>query len=123
MRLREGPLLFCSFTDQWSDWKNRRGLPFKAADGSEFTGFGLFAALSFDDGQTWPVRKLIAPGGAERTENAIDRVEFTLSDTMAEPCGYLAACQTRDGAIQLITSKNHYVFNLAWLKALPTRAK
>jgi hypothetical protein len=51
--------------------------------------------------------------------NGIDRVEFTLSDTMAEPCGYLAACQTRDGNIQLITSKNHYVFNLAWLKTPP----
>ena len=82
-------------------------------------GFGLFAALSDDDGKTWPVRKLLTPGGPERTVNGIDRVEFTLSDTMAEPCGYLAACQTRDGAIQLITSRNHYVFNLAWLKTPP----
>jgi len=38
---------------------------------------------------------------------------------MAEPCGYLASVQTRNGNIQLITSRNHYVFNLAWLKALP----
>ncbi len=49
----------------------------------------------------------------------IDRVQFTMGDTMAEPCGYLAATQARDGNIQLITSKNHYVFNLAWLKQLP----
>ncbi len=119
MRLREGPLLFCSFTDQSRDWKQRKGLTFKAADGSEFTGYGLFAALSFDDGKTWPVQKLITPGGQDRTVNGIDRGQFTLSSTMAEPQGYLAATQTRDGNVQLITSKNHYVFNLAWLKQLP----
>lgn len=37
----------------------------------------------------------------------------------AEPQGYLAATQTRDGDIQRISSKNHCVFNLAWLKQLP----
>ncbi len=35
------------------------------------------------------------------------------------PQRYLSSTQTRDGNIQLITSKNHYVFNLAWLKELP----
>jgi hypothetical protein len=120
IRLHEGPILLCSFTDQWRDWKKRKGMSFKAADETEFTGFGMFAALSFDDGKTWPVRRLITPGGKERSVNGIDRVEFTMSGTMAEPCGYLAATQTRDGNIQLITSKNHYVFNLAWVKQLPT---
>ena len=56
MRLREGPLLLCSFTDQRRDWKTRKGMTFKAADGSDFTGYGMFAALSFDDGRSWPVR-------------------------------------------------------------------
>jgi len=37
----------------------------------------------------------------------------------AEHKGYLAAIQTRDGRIQIISSRNHYVFNLMWLKALP----
>jgi len=120
IRLREGPILLCSFTDQWRDWKKRKGLSFKAANGVEFTGYGLFAALSFDEGRTWPVRKLLTPGGKARTVSMVDRSEFTLSDTLSEPCGYLAATQTRDGNVQLITSKNHYVFNLAWLKALPT---
>lgn len=115
IQLREGPILFCSFTDQWRDWKNRKGLVFKDAKGKEFTGYGLFAALSFDDGKTWPVRRLITPGGNERMVSGIDRVQFPLSDTMAEPCGYLAATQSRDGNIQLITSKNHYSFNLPWL--------
>ncbi len=119
MRLREGPLLFCSFTDQWRDWKNRRGLKFKNRSGGEFTGYGMFAALSFDEGKTWPVKRLITPGGTTRSVNGIDRNFFEMSDTMSEPCGYLAATQTRDGNIQLVTSRNHYVFNLAWIKALP----
>ncbi|MCY2991498.1 MAG: sialidase family protein [Planctomycetota bacterium] len=119
MRLREGPLLLCSFTDQRRDWNQRKGLTFQAADGSQFTGYGLFAAISFDEGQTWPMRKVITPGGPERKALSIDRSEFTISATLAESGGYLAACQTRDGRLQLITSKNHYVFNLAWLKQLP----
>ncbi len=119
MRLREGPLLLCSFTDQRRDWDKRKGMPFKAAEGSEFTGYGMFAALSFDDGKTWPLRKLITPGGAARQVPTIDRGEATISDTMSESAAYLSATQTRDGNVQLITSKNHYVFNLAWLKQLP----
>jgi sulfatase modifying factor 1 len=120
IRLREGPIVVFSFTDQWRDWKNGKGMTFKREGNKEFTGYGMFGAVSFDDGKTWPVRRLITPGGKERSVNTIDRTMFTMSDTMAEPCGYLAATQTRDGNIQLITSKNHYVLNLAWLKQLPT---
>lgn len=119
IRLQEGGILLCSFTDQWRDWKNRKGMTFKAAGGKEFTGFGMFAAVSFDEGKTWPVRRLVTPGGKPRAINIIDRGMHEISDSMAEPCGYLASTQTRDGNIQLITSKNHYVFNLAWLKELP----
>ena len=100
-------------------WPNRKGMTFKAADGKEFTGYGLFAAVSSDEGKSWPERRLITPGGAERTVPGVDHREFTLSETMSEPSGYLAACQSRDGMVQLISSKNHYVFNLAWLKQLP----
>jgi formylglycine-generating enzyme len=119
IRLREGPLLLCSYTDQRRDWDHRVGLTFKAADGTEFKGYGLFAALSFDDGKTWPMKRLVTPGGPERKAPSIDRGEFTISDTMAESGGYLSATQSRDGNVQLISSKNHYVFNLAWLKQPP----
>ncbi|MGB8168096.1 MAG: SUMF1/EgtB/PvdO family nonheme iron enzyme [Chthoniobacteraceae bacterium] len=123
IRLREGPLLLCSFTDQGRDWKQRKGLKFKAADGSEFTGYGLFAAVSFDDGKTWPARRLITPGGPDRELPIIDRGIGTFGDTMSERVGYLAVTQTRDDRIQLVSSKNHYVFNLAWLKQLPPAPK
>lgn len=119
LRLHEGPLVLCSFTDEQRYWDKRKGMSFKAADGKEFTGYGLFAAVSFDEGKTWPVRRLITLGGAERTLPSVDHREFVLSDTMAESAGYLGVCQSRDEMIQLISSKNHYVFNLAWLKELP----
>jgi formylglycine-generating enzyme len=118
-RLREGPMLLCSYTDQRRDWEKRVGMTFKADDGTEFNGFGLFAAISFDDGKTWPLKRLITPGGKAHEEPSIDRGMFTVSDTMAESAGYLSGTQTRDGNIQLISSKNHYVFNLAWLKQAP----
>jgi len=120
IRLREGPILYCSYTDQWSEFYkgNRKGMVFKSKDG-EFTGFGLFAAVSYDEGKTWLDRRLIIHGGPAREVNAIDRAMFTLSETMAEPQGYLAVTQSRDGRIQLLTSKNHYVFNLAWVKQRP----
>ncbi len=118
MRLHEGALLFCSFTDLSANARNPKGMTFQSQRG-EFNGAGLFAAVSFDEGKTWPHKHLITPGGMERTVNGIDRNMFPMSDTRAEHNGYLAAVQTRDGRIQLITSRNHYVFNLAWLKALP----
>ncbi len=63
-RLKEGPLLLCSFTDDLAHRdvsgkvrrgkteSERKGLPFKQADGSMKTGYGIFAALSYDDGAT-----------------------------------------------------------------------
>jgi sulfatase modifying factor 1 len=118
LRLREGPWLFCSFTDQAREWKNRKGMTFPDSAGGQRTGYGLFAALSYDEGETWPVRKLVTDA-ARREIQSTDGGQYFLDPTMAEPSGYLAICQTRDGMVQLISSKNHYVFNLAWLKQLP----
>ena len=122
LRLKEGPLVFCSFTDQWRDWRNRKGLVFKST-GGDYTGYGLFAAVSYDEGKTWPDRRLITPGGPERNWITKERSPFLISDTMAEPVSYLTATQSRDGNIQLVTSRNHYAFNLAWLKQLPSAPK
>ncbi len=104
LRLKEGPIVLCSFTDQARTPKNERiGLTFKSV-GGDYTGYGLYAAVSYDEGKTWPDRRLIAPEGKN----------------IADSNGYLAATQTRDGRVQLITSQNHYAFNLAWIKQLPS---
>jgi hypothetical protein len=57
--------------------------------------------------------------GPGRKLESTDRYRFTMSASSAEQWGYLSVCQTRDGIIHLISSKNHYTFNLAWLKTPP----
>ena len=112
-RLREGPLLLVSFTDA----KRRKGMCFHDAGGEEFLGYGMFAALSFDDAESWPVRKLLTPGGPRRqVYGGGNTGSFVWDNTHAEPAGYLAATQTPDGIIHLLSSRWHYRFNLAWLK-------
>jgi hypothetical protein len=39
-----------------------------------------------------------------------------MDETHAEPRGYLAATQTPNRLIHLISSKQYYVFNSAWIK-------
>jgi formylglycine-generating enzyme len=120
MRLREGPLLFCSFTES-SALLNKltrpRGMTFVDASGLSRTGCGLFAALSLDDGKTWPVRKLITDGKpAHKLDGGAWTRDFLMDPDHAEPRGYLAATQTPDGMVHLVSSALYYRFNLAWLK-------
>lgn len=120
MRLREGPLLFVSFTGVGPD---AAAMTFTGADGKEFEGRGLFAAVSDDDGASWPVQQLITPGkgacevgpyfGAKVKRQPVVKT----TPTQAENEGYLAATQTPDGVIHLISSRLHYRFNLASLVA------
>ena len=110
-RLQEGPILFVSFTDQ------KKGMTIRDAAGKGLTVFGLFSALSFDEGKTWPLKRLITAGGpARRLDGGGNTGWFVMDETHAEPRGYLAATQTPDGLIHLISSKQYYVFNLAWLE-------
>lgn len=115
MRLLEGPLLLVSFTNPDRAKPREGGLEFTRADGTRFTGHGLFAAISDDGGKTWPVRKLITPGSGDFDGGAWTR-KFTAAPDNAEHAGYLASTQSPDGTIHLISSRLHYRFNLAWLK-------
>lgn len=78
------------------------------ASGATRKGFGTFAALSLDDGKTWPYRKLI-PRAVE-------------TPWVSEKAGYLSCVQLPDGMIHLVSSSSYYRFNLAWLKT-PMPAK
>jgi len=117
-RLREGPALLVSFTDR------RRGMMLRDPSGRQRRVFGMFAALSFDEGKTWPVKRLLTGGGpARQIDGGGNTGKFVMDSTHAEPRGYLAATQTPDGLIHLISSKQHYVFNLAWLQQGTEQAK
>ena len=107
VRLKEGPLFFASFAKE---------IPIPDGAGKERPCTGLYAALSMDEGQTWPVRRLITDDSPGRPCGTTNGSQFTLSATSAEPRGYLSVCQAPDGVIHLISSWNHYAFNLAWLK-------
>ena len=113
IRLAEGPLLFVSFTDPRRE-RNPKGMAFTDTEGNEFVGAGMYAALSYDEGETWPTRKLITPGDGEYDGGA-HTGRFITTPTLAEHRGYLAAVQTPDNVIHLISSKLHYRMNLAWL--------
>lgn len=108
LRLAEGPLFFASFA-------TKMAMP--DASGNVRQVSGLFAALSLDEGQSWPIRKLITDGGPPREmDGGGNTGRFILSRDSAEPRGYLSVCQDSHGVIHLISSKLHYAFNLAWLK-------
>ena len=81
----------------------------------------MFCALSFDDGATWSFSRLMSDDGPQRTIEALDGMPCTMGPETAEINGYLTACQSADGMIQLISSTNHYVFNLEWLIDRPIR--
>ena len=115
-RLREGPLLFVSFTSGKRTKPEANGMTFTDRKGKAFTGHGMYAAVSFDDGRTWPIRKLLTPGKGQFDGGAWTK-QFTATPTRAEHAGYLAATQTPDGIIHLISSRLHYRFNLQWLVA------
>ena len=109
IRLHEGPLFFASFANT----------PMSITDssGASRQVTGLFAALSYDEGKTWPVRRLISDDGPGREVETIDGNRFVLSRSSAEPKGYLSICQGTNKVIHLISSREYYAFNLKWVEA------
>ena len=92
-RLQEGPLMLCSFGPD-----------------------GLFVALSYDEGESWPVKRLLTDGKKRVLDGGAWTGTFALDATHAEPKGYLACTQSPDGVIHLLSSRVHYRFNLAWIE-------
>lgn len=135
LRLREGPILFICYTgpailpghnkvanfdDPVTLAHSQGGMTFEDAKGNEYTGYGLYAAVTYDEGKAWSVRKLITPGGPPRRMfGGGHHHHFILDATHAEPAGYTYATQTPDGVIHLVTSNLHYRFNLKWLETPP----
>jgi hypothetical protein len=110
LRLEEGPILLIWFTDPVSRIRKRLGLPEQGMDfvdrnGNVHKGYGMFATLSFDEGNTWPVRKIIPTDPRLPWEARYDGG------------AYIDLVQTPDGVIHMVSSRRYYRFNLAWLQA------
>jgi len=113
LRLHEGALFFASFC---------RRMEVENAAGGKHLVSGLFAAVSFDEGRSWPCRRLVTVDGPGRDVATLNGFPVRLDPHTSEFAGYLAVCQTPDTLIHLLTSRQHYSFNLRWLKALPPAA-
>ena len=116
MRLKEGPIFFASFT---GGRREAEYMPIIDSSGKERLVTGLFGALSFDEGETWPCIRLISDDGSGREVETMDGRLFIMDKSSAEPGGYMTGCQTDDGVIHIISSRQHYALNLEWLKTLP----
>ena len=95
--------------------KEHRGMTFTGKDGRTYTGYGMYAAVSYDEGKTWPVRRLLTDGVERYLNGGAWTQFFHMDKTHAEPRGYMALTQSPDNRIHLVSSRIYYCFNLAWL--------
>jgi hypothetical protein len=116
LKLRSGALFLASF----SNLNGRSGVPIMITDenGNQFQATEMFGALSLDGGKTWPYKRVITDGSGRPVE-CTDGGAITLSGRSSEHRGYLSVCQSLDGVIHLISSRQHYAFNLRWLMTPP----
>jgi len=111
LRLQQGCLFLASFAN--------KGIDIIDASGKSRRVYGLFAAVSEDDGRTWPYKRLVSDDGPTRMIECTDGGAVAYSAYSSEYRGYLSGCQSSDKLIHLISSRNHYAFNLKWLKTVP----
>ena len=104
-RLQDGSIFFASFAD---------GMEMTDASGNTNKCDGLFAALSFDEGKTWPVMKVVSDGSGRMVFSRMNRY-FKMTSTSSEGSGYLSSIQSADGVIHIVSNRVEYAFNVAWL--------
>jgi sulfatase modifying factor 1 len=109
IRLLEGSILFCSFASGAPAFT----VPTSCGDPRNITG--LYCAASADEGATWPYRRLVSENAQGVMREQLDGVQYIANDVQSEQNGYSVSRQGSDGTIHLITSRNHFRFNLAWL--------
>jgi len=94
------------------------GMKGKDASSNDAKIYGTYAALSWDEGKTWPVRRVMSnvKSGSKSYVGAPWNRPFTLDATHGQNKSYWAATQTPDGIVHLTDGRLHYAFNLAWLE-------
>lgn len=106
LRLEEGPIFFSSFAKR---------MTMTDGDGQVTECSGLFAALSFDEGRSWPVMRLISDGSGRKVFTRKNKT-YEMTATRSEGNGYLASCQSADGVIHIVSNRVEYALNLKWLR-------
>jgi len=106
LRLKEGPIVFSSFA---KDMKMIDGA------GKKNVCNGLYAAVSYDEGKTWPLKRLISDGSGREVFTRKNKY-YKMTETKSEGNGYLASCQSADGVIHIVSNRSEYALNLKWLE-------
>lgn len=148
--LQDSVLVECTFAggDERGD-KTNHSVTFQDREGGTFEGMGLYCAVSADEGESWSHRRLVSDDSAGNLVALMDGVTQTnasmgggywrMTHTQGEGgykgqdatdwwsngagAGYCAMTQDdTTGMVHLISSRNHYRFNVAWLEALPAAA-
>jgi hypothetical protein len=106
------PILFVGFSNS--------GFKAKDAAGKINNIEGLFVALSFDEGKTWPTeyRRVVSDiKGSEIKEIEVApwQKKNKISKVKGIGIGYMSVTQSPDGMIYLSDGKLVYSFNLAWI--------
>eukprot|EP00943_MAST-04B_sp_MAST-4B-sp1_P001033 g1033.t1 len=111
LRLAEGPIIVVSFANGV-----QTGVPsvFESRTGKEI--FGMFVAVSFDEATSFPIIRLVSDDKVSHPVETSDGDIFYMNQTHAEPRGYISAIQDLNTKmIHVISSRQHYQFNYAWL--------
>jgi hypothetical protein len=114
LRLAEGPILFCGFANAPSATPCRDG-----SSTASYNATGLFCALSTDEAASYSHRRVVSDDQLGTVMVTLDNVQFVMGLRSGEPRGYTVLRQGPDGTIHLISSRQHYRFNYAWLAASP----
>ena len=112
LKLRSGAIFMASF----GNLNGLSGVPIMITDenGNQFRATEMFGALSLDGGKTWPYKRVITDGSG-RPVDSTDGGALTLSWRSSEHRGYLSICESLDGVIHLVSSRQHYAFNQKWM--------
>ncbi len=110
-RLAEGPIALATFLPDPSDVGPQQKTDRELAK--------LCVCLSYDEGKTWPVRRILTDGKPDHGVTGMSGGRIYMGPGNAEPTGYVTLTQARNGLIHVVSSMNHYEFNLKWIESGP----
>jgi sulfatase modifying factor 1 len=79
----------------------------------------LCICISYDDGKTWPVRRILTDETGDRGVTGMSNSRIYMGPGSGEPTAYVTLTQARNGLIHVVSSVNHYAFNLKWAESGP----
>jgi formylglycine-generating enzyme required for sulfatase activity len=79
----------------------------------------LCICISYDDGKTWPVRRILTDERGDHGVTGMSYGRIYMGPGNGEPTAYVTITQARNGVIHVVSSMNHYAFNLKWAESGP----